>query len=69
MLKITKKTEYALIALSHIASNDALVRSIDISKKYMKHHIEQLIYTLPQALFSLNRCTTNHEKYENLKKT
>ena len=34
MLKITKKTEYALIALSHIASNDALVRSIDISKKY-----------------------------------
>ena len=34
MLKITKKTEYALIALSHIASNDALVRSIDISEKY-----------------------------------
>ena len=34
MLKITKKTEYALIALSHISSNDALVRSIDISKKY-----------------------------------
>ena len=34
MLKITKKTEYALIALSHIESNDVLVRSIDIAKKY-----------------------------------
>ena len=34
MLKITKKTEYALIALSDIESNNDLVRSIDIAKKY-----------------------------------
>ena len=34
MLKITKKTEYALIALSDIESNNSLVRSIDIAKKY-----------------------------------
>lgn len=34
MLKITKKTEYALIALSDIENNNDLVRSIDIAKKY-----------------------------------
>ena len=34
MLKITKKTEYALIAIRHIEDTDALVSSKDISKQY-----------------------------------
>ena len=36
MLKITKKTEYALIALSHIESHDrgVLIRSKDIAVQY-----------------------------------
>ena len=35
MLKITKKTEYALIALTHIKGNqDLLISSKDISKHY-----------------------------------
>ena len=34
MLKITKKTEYALIAISHIQSNGILVSSKDIAEKY-----------------------------------
>ena len=35
MLKITKKTEYALIALTHIkGSQDLLISSKDISKHY-----------------------------------
>ena len=34
MLKITKKPEYALIAISHIQSNGILVSSKDIAEKY-----------------------------------
>jgi len=34
MLKITKKTEYGLIAIRHIEDTDALVSSKDISKQY-----------------------------------
>ena len=34
MLKITKKTEYALIAIRHIEDNKILVSSNDIAKRY-----------------------------------
>tara|TARA_Y100000748_G_C15457784_1_gene473601 strand:+ start:251 stop:643 length:393 start_codon:yes stop_codon:yes gene_type:complete len=34
MLKITKKTEYALIAIRHIEMNNELVSSKDIARKY-----------------------------------
>lgn len=34
MLKITKKTEYALIAIRHIEDNNTLVSSKDIAKQY-----------------------------------
>ena len=34
MLKITKRTEYALIAISHIESHSALVSSKGIAKQY-----------------------------------
>jgi len=34
MLKITKKTEYALIAITYIESNDKPVSSKDIAKQY-----------------------------------
>ena len=34
MLKITKKTEYALIAIRHIEDNKILVSSNDIAKQY-----------------------------------
>ena len=34
MLKITKKTEYALIAIRHIEENNELVSSNEIANKY-----------------------------------
>ena len=34
MLKITKKTEYALIAIRHIEDNNQLVSSKEIANKY-----------------------------------
>ena len=34
MLRITKKTEYALIAITYIESNDKPVSSKDIAEKY-----------------------------------